>query len=101
MEAVFRAQHASLPDCLYVHTRGENIFESMKQLISGVEGVRVCMRPHLVQHAGFPENNGVTATIAVEGLVLHVALQNTGCIICMLAKKRSPKSGVLATDIKQ
>lgn len=70
-----------------VHTSCVDTCNCTKQVISGVQGVRVHMGVHLV-HNDWSANskNGISIRV-VEGVALIIALQNANCIICISAKR--------------
>lgn len=55
----------------------------MKKVFGGLDNVQQVRRGlRLVKDDGSADRIEVTVVIVVEGLAVHVALQNAGCIVC-------------------
>lgn len=67
------------------------------QPIHGMEGLQVCIGLYLVHDDKCVDSKRTTSVIVIEGLFLHVALPNVGCIICNLTEESATDVGPLAS----
>lgn len=74
---------------------------SMKQVISGVNGVQGCMILLFIRHNGCTDSDEITVAILVRPLVAHVTLLSAGSTVCRTAEQNGTNLGCIVIYINK
>lgn len=73
-----------------------DIFESMRQLISGVDNVTTRTGPHFKQDDACVDCDYVATVVVLKGFGVFVALLRTGCLVSRSTHRRTTNLGSFA-----